>query len=79
MRGDDGMTVQPLTKELAEQLDVKATRGVVVADVDPAGAAAEAGVQSGDVIEQVNGQAVTEAASLRGQLNARRDGRPAPF
>ena len=75
-RGSYGMTVQPLTKELADQLDVKVTRGVVVADVDPAGAAAEAGIQSGDVIEQVNGQAVTDAASLRSQLNARHDGRP---
>jgi serine protease Do len=75
-RGSYGMTVQPLTKELAGQLEVKATRGVVVADVDPAGAAAEAGIQSGDVIEQVNGQAVTDAGSLRSQLNARHDGRP---
>jgi serine protease Do len=75
-RGRYGMTVQPLTKDLADQLGVKATLGLVVTDVDPAGAAAEAGIQSGDVIEQVNGQAVTDAAGLRSQLAARHDGRP---
>jgi Do/DeqQ family serine protease len=75
-RGHYGMTVQPLTRELADQLGIKAGRGVVVTDVDPAGAAAEAGVQSGDIIEQVNGGAVTDVAGLRGQLTARHDGRP---
>ena len=74
--GRYGMTLQPLTRDLADELGVKVSRGVVVTDVDPAGAAAEAGVQSGDVIEQVNGQAVADAAGVRGQLTARRDGRP---
>ena len=74
--GRYGMTLQPLTRDLADELGVKASRGVVVTDVDPAGAAAEAGVQSGDVIEQINGQAVADAASVRSQLTARRDGRP---
>jgi Do/DeqQ family serine protease len=74
--GHYGMTVQPLTQELADQLGIRTTRGVVVTDVDPAGAAAEAGLQSGDVIEQVNGRPVTDAAGLRNQLTGRHDGRP---
>jgi Do/DeqQ family serine protease len=74
--GRFGMTVQPLTKELAQELGTKATSGLAVTDIDPAGAAAEAGVQVGDVIEKVNGQAVTDAAGLASQLDAPRNGRP---
>ena len=38
--------------------------------VDPEGAAAEAGLQEGDVIEKVNQQPVTSAEELRSALDA---------
>jgi hypothetical protein len=44
------MTVQPLTPELAERLDLpRQTRGVVTTDLDPTGQAASAGLREGDV------------------------------
>ena len=50
-RAQLGITVEPLTPDLAKQLGLGAgATGVVVADVDPAGAAAEAGIQPGDLI-----------------------------
>ena len=53
------MTVEPLTPEIARQLELdRNTRGVVIADVDPSGAAASAGLREGDVIQQVNGKSV---------------------
>jgi len=57
--GKLGAELTPLTPEIARQLNVpRFTQGVVVASVDPGGAAASAGVQEGDVIQQVNRQPV---------------------
>ena len=61
-----GMAVQPITPALAQQLGVGAdTQGLVVMEVDPFGPAADAGIQRGDVIEQVNQQPVRSVADLR--------------
>ncbi len=72
-----GMTVQPLTPSLAQQLEVpRATEGLAVTDVDPDGAAAAAGIQEGDVIRQVNGKNVHSTGELRQAVSAG-SGRPA--
>jgi serine protease Do len=70
--GDDraalGVSVAPLTPELAGQLGIKRdTRGVVVRDVDPDGRAADV-LRSGDVIQEVNRQAVDSVDDLRAAL-----------
>jgi len=71
-----GWTVTPMTPELAARLGLgRDARGVVITDVDPAGAAAEAGLQPGDVIEQVNRQAVRSAEDLKSALS-RADSQP---
>jgi serine protease Do len=50
-----GLQVQNLTPGLANQLGLKPTQtGVVVTAVDPSSTAAVAGVQTGDLIEEVN-------------------------
>jgi len=54
-----GLTVQPLTTEIARQLGATDRKGVVVARLDPNGPAAKALVQAGDVISMVNDQAVS--------------------
>jgi serine protease Do len=59
-----GIKIQDLTPALARQLNVKAQAGVVVSEVDPAGPAAERGIKRGDVIEQVNRQAVKNVAEF---------------
>ncbi|MCB2188112.1 MAG: DegQ family serine endoprotease [Deltaproteobacteria bacterium] len=45
-----GLSVQDLTPELAKQLGLKDTKGLVVTKVAPDGPAAEAGLRRGDVI-----------------------------
>jgi len=71
-----GMSVEPLTPEIARELELtRRTDGVVIRDLDPDGAAAAAGLQPGDVISQVNGQAVKTPADLKAAL-AKTDGRP---
>jgi S1-C subfamily serine protease len=55
------MGIQPgdLTPEIAKQLGVDATSGVVVLDVVSGGPAAKAGMQPGDVITAMNGKQVS--------------------
>ena len=72
-RGGDGkfgLSVQPFTSDMADELGVpRSTQGVVVAGVDPAGRAADAGIQEGDVIEKVNGRPVKTGDELKAALD----------
>ena len=64
-----GVSVAPLTPELASRYRLpRDTRGVIVQDVDPDGRAADAGIQAGDVIEEVNRQPVQNVDDLRAAL-----------
>jgi serine protease Do len=49
-----GMSLQSLTPEIAKELGMKKSEGVVVTDVEPNSLASDAGVQRGDVILEVN-------------------------
>jgi serine protease Do len=49
-----GLTVQPLTKELAERLKLQITDGIVVMDVAEGSAAQQKGLERGDVITAVD-------------------------
>jgi serine protease Do len=57
-----GLDVRPVTPELARQLNLRSTEGVVVARVEENSAASEAGVQRGDVIREINRQKVRALA-----------------
>jgi S1-C subfamily serine protease len=61
--------VEPLTPDIAKQLGLEAgATGVIVADVDPTGTAAEGGIQRGDLIPEVNRQPVRSPAEIREEL-----------
>lgn len=47
-----GVTGQDVTPEIAKELRLKVESGAVITSVDPSGAAAEAGLQRGDVIHK---------------------------
>ena len=49
-----GMTVQELTPKIAESLGIEGDHGLIVTDVAPDSAAAEAGVLRGDIILEIN-------------------------
>jgi serine protease Do len=59
-----GVGFQELTPELATQFGVKLRGGALVSSVVPQSPAAEAGIQAGDVIVSVDGQAVLESRDL---------------
>jgi serine protease Do len=56
-----GITVQNLTPEIARGLGLKRETGVVVTQVEPGSPAADAGIQTGDVIREVNRSSVKDA------------------
>ncbi len=59
-----GMTVQELTKELAESMQIDQTSGVLVTNVEPASPAAMAGLKRGDLITEINQEPVTDIDSF---------------
>jgi serine protease Do len=71
-----GLRVQPLTPQLARELGVKDRAGVVVAGVEDGSPAADAGLQPGDVIVQVNRQPVQTVAEFRQAVETGKAGEP---
>jgi Do/DeqQ family serine protease len=73
-----GVSVAPLTPELAERLGLKDrdAKGVVIRDVNPEGRAADAGLRPGDVIEEVNRTPVASVDELREAIRNAGDDRP---
>lgn len=69
-----GISVGELTPSLADQLKLPAgVKGVVVMNVDPASPAAEAGIQQGDLVQQVNRQPVTGVAEFNRAMQSTSD------
>jgi serine protease Do len=64
-----GVRIENLTPEMARRLNLSATaHGVVIAEVDPDSSAAEAGLQRGDVIEEINRQPIANAGEFDAAL-----------
>ncbi|HUF92913.1 MAG TPA: Do family serine endopeptidase [Candidatus Limnocylindria bacterium] len=57
-----GLDVRPVTPEVARQLNLKSSEGVIVARVEENSAASEAGVQRGDIIREINRQKIRSVA-----------------
>jgi serine protease Do len=59
-----GVTVQDLTQGLAESFGLPKPDGALIANVAPGKAAAKAGLKSGDVVTEVDGQPVVRSGEL---------------
>jgi Do/DeqQ family serine protease len=64
-RGYMGVTIQPVTEELARSFGLKQTRGALVNDVLKGGPAEKAGIRQGDVIIAFNGAEVKDPSHLQ--------------
>jgi serine protease Do len=53
-----GLTVRAITSEMAERLDIPSGKGVIVQDIKPSSFADDVGLTRGDVILEINKQAV---------------------
>ncbi len=73
-----GLTVQPLTPEIAESLGLEAeTKGVVVSAVEPGSRADDAGLQRGDVIMEINRKSVADLGDYRKAVRGIGEGKTA--
>jgi serine protease Do len=60
-----GLTLQPLTAEMASRYGLDADdQGLLVTRIDPAGSAANAGIRQGDLIQEVNRRPVGNVAEF---------------
>jgi serine protease Do len=73
-RGWLGVSLQPLTPELATSFGVKDAKGALVADVSSDSPAGRAGLKSGDVITEFNGKKVEDPAALARAVGLARPG-----
>jgi serine protease Do len=74
-----GLTVQDLTPEIAQQLGIQNSKGVVIRNVRPDSPGAEAGLQPGDVILEVDNSKVGSsddfAAAAKGAQKEKKSAR----
>jgi serine protease Do len=63
-----GLTVQPITPELAKQFKLSGNDGVLVAEVEEGTPAARAGIRPGDAILEVNRRRVRDLSSFEEAL-----------
>lgn len=76
-RAQLGVTVQPVTSDLAAGLGLTEVGGAVVSGVAPGSAAERAGLRRGDVIRRFDGQPVHDFNALRNRVADATPGRPA--
>src|SRR5262249_55822577 len=60
-----GVTIQGITPDMAQAMNLPNTRGALVSTVDAGSPAAKAGLKQGDVITQFNGKDVSDNNQLR--------------
>jgi len=73
-RGVLGVLTQDLTPDLAQAFGIEANKGAVIARVFAESAAAEAGLQAGDVVIDINGRKVKNSADMRNRVGLLRIG-----
>ena len=71
-----GLSVEPVTPRLAREMKLKDTQGVIVRAVEDDSPAAEAGIQAGDVIVEVDRHTVRNADDMRRRLDDHAKGTP---
>jgi serine protease Do len=78
-RGYLGVNIQSVTPEIASSLGLKDNKGAIVADVVAGGPAAKAGIEQGDIVTALNGQAIDDNTDLTRKVAAVPAGEQAVF
>ncbi|ACL61273.1 Do family serine endopeptidase [Methylobacterium nodulans] len=73
-RGYLGLQIQPVTKDIAEGLGLDKAKGALVTSTQDGTPAAKAGLKSGDVVQAVNGEPVSDARELSRRIAAMKPG-----
>ena len=77
--GELGLTVQPLTPQLAETLGLERGAGLVISAVKPGSGAEEAGLRSGDVVVEINRRPVKNLADYNREIASNDKAKPFLF
>ena len=64
-----GITMQPIDKKIQEDLKLNSMNGVYIVEVSKGSAAEEAGLKQGDVIIAIDGQRISDGASVQEKVN----------
>ena len=75
-KGKLGLSVRPLTPPIARELGIEVKEGVLVGDVVEGGRAAEAGIEAGDVIMEIDRQPVRTVEDLTARVEEQTKGEP---
>src|SRR5687767_15753230 len=67
-RGRLGVTVQPITSDIARSLQLNEVSGALINEVQADGPADRAGMMRGDVVLAINGQTVADSNDLRNKV-----------
>jgi len=67
-----GLNMQEITPELAKYLALKSSRGVMISAVRPGSQADKDGIQSGDILVEIDGQVIADVTSAKDILTSRR-------
>lgn len=78
-RGMLGVTIQPVTSDIARSLGLGSVRGALVNGVRPGSPAAQAGLARGDVITTLDGEEVRDGNELRNRVAQVRPGTALPL
>jgi serine protease Do len=70
VRGWLGVYIQDLNQNMVKAMDLPVSKGALVADVTDDSPAAEAGLEQGDVIVELNGEKVHDTTQLRNDVAA---------
>jgi len=73
-RGQLGVTIAPVTPDIAEALALKNSGGALITQVAKDSAAARAGLKAGDIVTALNGRNVKSAAEFRNAIGLLRVG-----
>lgn len=68
VRGYLGVSIQDITEQIAGALKLKSTEGALIGDVADNGPASGAGIESGDIVTEIDGKRIVNSTQLRNQI-----------
>ena len=74
IRGRIGVTIAPVTKDVAESIGLGKPAGALVRGVEGGGPADKAGIEAGDIITKVDGKAIEKSGDLPRIVGATKPG-----
>ncbi len=69
-----GLELQQITPELARAHDLPSNKGLIVTNIDPQGAANDAGLHRGDIILEINQKPINTIAEFKNTVKASKKG-----